>query len=158
MFVRSLICLRYAYQASLRVQLGTIAFKDAHYNEAVEHFAAAVKASNFLATLASPSACKAFTVVRRYDAIKHPFHVLMCGFCSYSGGSSSHCGKPPTRNCVLHSLRLEDLEKPLNRTDMEWVQVMKLRRLAYVRGSLVSLSVILPMPQSLTAFHSGILL
>jgi hypothetical protein len=156
MFVRSLMCLRYAYEASLRVQLGAIAFKDAHYNEAVEHFAAAVKASNFLATLASPSACKVFTVVRRYDAIKHPFHALMRGFCSYSDGSSSHCGKPPTRNCVLHSSRLEDLEKPSNRTDMGWAQVMKLPRLAYVRGSSVSLSEILPTPQSLTAFHSGI--
>jgi hypothetical protein len=64
MFVRSSMCLRFTCQASLRVQLGTIAFKDAHHNEAVDHFAAAVKASNFLATLASPSACKAFTVVR----------------------------------------------------------------------------------------------
>lgn len=50
-------------EAGLRVQLGTIAFKDAHYNEAVDHFAAAVNASAFLAKLASPSACKAFTVL-----------------------------------------------------------------------------------------------
>jgi hypothetical protein len=64
-FVRSLIlmCLRFAYKASLRVQLGTIAFEGAHHNEAVDHFAAAVKASTFLAKVASPFACKAFTLV-----------------------------------------------------------------------------------------------
>ncbi|KAG1785217.1 WD40-repeat-containing domain protein [Suillus plorans] len=50
-------------EASLRVQLGTIAFNGAHHNEAVEHFTAAVKASTFLAKSATPSACKAFTVL-----------------------------------------------------------------------------------------------
>jgi tetratricopeptide (TPR) repeat protein len=50
-------------EASLRVQLGTIAFEGAHHNEAVDQFSAAVKASTFLAKVASPSACKAFTVL-----------------------------------------------------------------------------------------------
>ncbi|KAG2341600.1 WD40 repeat-like protein, partial [Suillus weaverae] len=50
-------------EASLRVQLGTIAFKGAHHSEAVDHFTAAVKASTFLAKLATPSACRAFTLL-----------------------------------------------------------------------------------------------
>lgn len=50
-------------EACLRVQLGTIAFEGANHNEVVNQFAAAVKVSTFLATLAPPSACKAFTVL-----------------------------------------------------------------------------------------------
>jgi hypothetical protein len=56
--------LRFVHQASLRVQLGTIAFNGAHHSEAIEHFTAAVKASTFLAKSSPPPACEAFTVVR----------------------------------------------------------------------------------------------
>jgi len=52
------------HQASLQVQLGTIAFNGARHSEAIEHFTAAVKASTFLAKSAAPAACEAFTVVR----------------------------------------------------------------------------------------------
>ncbi|KAG2038335.1 hypothetical protein BDR03DRAFT_1010027 [Suillus americanus] len=54
-------------EASLQVQLGTVAFEGANLNEAVNHFAAAVLASIFLATLAPPSACKAFTMRLKVD-------------------------------------------------------------------------------------------
>lgn len=53
--------------ASLRVQLGTVAFNGAHHSEAVEHFTAAVKASIFLAKSAAPAACEAFTVLFGWD-------------------------------------------------------------------------------------------
>ncbi|KAG2038866.1 WD40-repeat-containing domain protein [Suillus americanus] len=53
--------------ASLRVQLGTIAFNGAHHSEAIEHFTAAVKASTFLAKSAAPAACEAFTVLFGWD-------------------------------------------------------------------------------------------
>jgi tetratricopeptide (TPR) repeat protein len=53
--------------ASLRVQLGTIAFNCAHHIEAIEHFTAAVKASTFLAKSAAPAACEAFTVLFGWD-------------------------------------------------------------------------------------------
>jgi tetratricopeptide (TPR) repeat protein len=49
--------------ASLRLQLGIIAFNGARHSEAIEHFTAAVKASTFLAKSAAPAACEAFTVL-----------------------------------------------------------------------------------------------
>jgi tetratricopeptide (TPR) repeat protein len=53
--------------ASLRLQLGIIAFNGARHSEAIEHFTAAVKASTFLAKSAAPAACEAFTVLFGWD-------------------------------------------------------------------------------------------
>jgi len=52
------------HQASLQVQLGTIAFNGARHAEAIGHFTTAVKASTFLAKSAAPAACEVFTLVR----------------------------------------------------------------------------------------------
>ncbi|KAG1906278.1 uncharacterized protein F5891DRAFT_557293 [Suillus fuscotomentosus] len=53
--------------ASLRLQLGIIAFNGARHDEAVEHFSAAVEGSTFLAKSLVPSAFEAFTVLFGWD-------------------------------------------------------------------------------------------
>ncbi|KAG1906277.1 uncharacterized protein F5891DRAFT_1004825 [Suillus fuscotomentosus] len=53
--------------ASLRLQLGIIAFNGARHNEAVEHFSAAVDASAVLAKSLVPTALEAFTVLFGWD-------------------------------------------------------------------------------------------
>ncbi|KAG1804852.1 uncharacterized protein HD556DRAFT_485881 [Suillus plorans] len=53
--------------ASLRLQLGIIAFNGARHNEAVGHFSAAVDASAVLARSLVPTALEAFTVLFGWD-------------------------------------------------------------------------------------------
>ncbi|KAG2127088.1 hypothetical protein BD769DRAFT_1387971 [Suillus cothurnatus] len=64
--------------ASLRLQLGIIAFNGARHSEAIEHFTAAVKASTFLLNL----------------PLLLPARLLLCSL----DGTLGHCGKPPTRS------------------------------------------------------------
>lgn len=56
--------LRFAHQASLRLQLGDIAFSGGRYSEAVEQYTIAVESGSVLTKHVVPAAFEAFTVVR----------------------------------------------------------------------------------------------
>jgi hypothetical protein len=78
--VLTLILLPFVNQAYLRVQLGNIALGDTRYNEAIEHFTAAVNASAFFYKLPIHLIYEEFVVVRWFDVQpKNPF-VLNCVF------------------------------------------------------------------------------
>lgn len=103
-------------QAYLHVQLGINALEDARYNEAADHFTAAINTGAFSSQWPIHSKYEDFVVVC--------YPTKICFSCSTafflsssSGGTSSPCGKLQTRDGAMHSFGQGDSQKPINHSD-----------------------------------------